>query len=163
MNWYGLANIMGRGTMWEVFKIFCLFLLIITPSLQAQNSLEEAERVRGRLNQLFYWRLADELKLSPTQEKEMASLLNEVQKNREDAFRNREQILGTLKEKGKTLSAPEAKAKMAEMDKIIKTMAEIDSREHQGLRKILGDELLAKFYVIREETIEKVRSALKRG
>ncbi|NCN40633.1 hypothetical protein GW916_05225 [bacterium] len=155
-------------------SVFCTFLTtgVVVSSVLASTlfvadaayaeDVQDKAGMKDRLNKIFYWHLADELKLSPKQEKDVIAKLNEIQSKREEALKTREEAISSLQ--GLAKDAPLSKTKPF-LDKYIKcseTLAGLDKEEYNGLKEVLGEELLARFYIIREDVTSRVRKALKK-
>ncbi len=146
-------------------RILCLlscFLFAVIPSVSVSDHPVDKAGMKERLNKIFYWHLADELKFSPQQEKSVVELLNNLQSKREHALKNREEAIESLQ--GLDKSAPLSKTKPY-LDKYMQsseTLAGLDKEEYEGLKNIIGEELLGRFYIIREDVTSRVRKALKK-
>lgn len=139
--------------------VFLQVVFLLAASVHAQS--ETKPDIKDRLNRIFYWQIADELKLSPQVEKQLSTLVEELQKKRHVALEKRQKCLDDLK-------ALEAKKTGASVDALLKSYREalmelssIDAEEFDRLKSLLGSESLAKFYLVRESVAEKVREALK--
>ncbi len=61
----------------------------------------------------------------------------------------------------KNISSQNADPILKRYQVTLSKLAKLDSDEHERLRKLLGAESLAKFYLVRESVAEKVRAALR--
>ncbi len=141
----------------KIFLVFVVFFFLGT--FQAQASTE----VQSRLNQIFYWHLADELKISPEQEKEMVLILEDVQKRRSLALSERELSLVNLRKLEKMGNSKAASPVLNEYIRSVEKLSLLDREEYERLRKLLGDEALTKFLIVRDEVTERVRNSLKKS
>jgi hypothetical protein len=116
---------------------------------------------RERLNKLFYWQVADELKLSTLDEKKMVALIEDIQKLREDALKKRDSALEDLRKIEKKLTVKEVEPRLANYQEAVEALARLDVEEFSKLREILGVENLARYYLVREKLAKRVREAIK--
>jgi hypothetical protein len=131
--------------------------LCSTPSL-ASNEPE----LRERLNKIFYWQMADELRLTPQVEKEMIQTLEDLQGRREKALERRSLALAELKGLGQKKDAKVRREQsLVALSESLKELGRLDAEEFERLSKALGSEALARFYVVREELATRVRDAIR--
>ncbi len=132
-------------------------------SPQAANSSQHSEsKVRERLNQIFYWQISDELKLSTKQEKELIAIVEDIQNQRAQFMATRDQTIESLRKLGRAPSNKEAEKALKAYNKAVESLAGLDAQESKRLSKVLNTELLVRFYVIREDVIAKVKEALEK-
>jgi hypothetical protein len=135
------------------------FLAFFAWSAQAAPS---EQQLRERLNQIFYWRLADELKLTPKEEKDLIQVIEDTQKKREIALAERDSALKTMHElkEGDVKNRDES---LSRYEKSLQKLSESDIDEHKKLRNLLGAGRLARYYVIRDTVLAEIKkSALKK-
>ncbi|MBS1982555.1 MAG: hypothetical protein JST16_00170 [Bdellovibrionales bacterium] len=125
------------------------------------GGLARAEDVRERLNKIFYWHLSDELKLSPQQEKEMTAVIEGLQQRRQAAFEMRDKTLESLRKQVKEPKPGETDKLLERYKATFQQLSALDVEEHDKLKALLGSETLARYYVVREEVLARVRNALK--
>lgn len=121
-----------------------------------------AKEIRDRLNKIFYWQLSDELKLSPAQEKAVVSVLEETQQNRDDTFVAREEAMQALQKLSKTATLEQTRPHLERYSQALQALSNIEKDEYAALKAAIGEELLGRFYVIREDVTSRVRKALKK-
>jgi hypothetical protein len=140
------------------FKALILFFAIACFGVRAED---KAGQLRERLNKIFYWHLADELKLSAPQEKSMVGIIEDIQAKREKAMQERSQTLEALKKLGKNAGLKQTEPLLNAYQRSLDTLAGLDREEGQRLRTLIGPELLARFYIVRDEVTTRVREALQ--
>ena len=121
----------------------------------------QAENVRERLNKIFYWQLADDLKLSPQQEKAMIVIIEDIQKRRTETIAARDSALDALKKNSAAKTPASSEKELARYRDSLSRLAGLDIEEYDRLQKLLGAETLARFYVVREDLLSRVRDSLK--
>lgn len=120
-----------------------------------------AENVRERLNKIFYWNLSDDLNLTPQQEKSMVVIIEDIQKRRQASLAARDESLEALKKIKKGSGAPAAEKELTRYREAVAKLAGLDAEEYDRLKALFGAETLARYYVVREEVLGRVRDALK--
>lgn len=129
---------------------------------QAAPDIKKQQEVKDRLNKIFYWHLSDELKLSAEQEKNLVDVLNRIQSTREKALAERSTALGALRSLEKDAPLTKTKPHLDEFTRASKVLAELEQQEYNELKGVIGEELLGRFYIIREDVTSRVRQALKK-
>ena len=122
---------------------------------QEAHATTSSEQVKKRLNQILYWQLADELKLSPKIEKSMVVVIEDIQKKREEALLMRSSALAEIK------TNPASKESLKKLHKALGQMATLDLEEYESLEKVLGTETLGRFYMVREKVAEKISHSIR--
>lgn len=146
------------GRRWPVAAaaLFLMFSLFAVRFSQAQNS-----DIKDRLNRIFYWQIADELKLSQKAERELTVIIDDIQKSRNEALAERQKCLDELKAIEKKISAVTAEPILNRYQNALTKLAKLDASEHERLKALLGAESLAKFYLVRESVALRVHEALR--
>jgi len=147
--------------LWLGFKKTILFVLLVIPAALSLADHHESALIRDRLNRIFYWQIADELKLAPKAEKDLQIIIDDIQKLRNLALEERQKCLDELKNLEKNISSQNAEPILVRYQSALIKLAKLDTDEHERLKKLLGSESLAKFYLVRESVAEKVRAALR--
>jgi hypothetical protein len=129
-------------------------ILVLGSSSHAQKSPNE---VRDRLNKIFYWQMADELKLSQEIEKSMTDFLESFQQKREEALLQRAEALKLLQK-----SPADANALLA-YRKSLDQISKLDLDEYEQLNRLLGAEKLGRFLVVREEILQRLNAAFRQA
>jgi predicted metal-binding transcription factor (methanogenesis marker protein 9) len=138
------------------------FSLILAASPSASAVDMSPKDLKDRLNKIFYWHLSDELKLSQQQEKEAVAVLESLQLKREEALQMREEALAELRKLSKDAGLDKTRPHLQKYLLSLETLAGLDREEYNSLKKALGEELLGRFYIIREDVTTRVRKALRK-
>jgi len=145
-----------------LFKtIFIASFVVQFFSQDAFSQATDSKQIRERLTQIFYWQIADELKLSTVAEKKMVQVIEDISKKREKALAEREAAIVDLKKFEKKTNAPEVKAVLSRYQKALIDLSGLDTEEYNKLIEILGVENLAKFYLVRDSVTTRIRDAVK--
>jgi hypothetical protein len=134
---------------------------VVVPVSQAQEAVGEARQLRERLNKIFYWHLADELELTPQQEKALMNVLEEVQAKRERLLTERDLSLSSLRGLGKKATQAAAEPHLLKFRSVLESLTALEGEEYDRIKAILGVELLGRFYIIRDDVTSRIRDALR--
>lgn len=110
-----------------------------------------------RLEELFVWKLSDELKLSPTDEKKFSDLIHDLNNQKAQLH---EKVEASLK---KLEGAATEKARVAafgEYRKNLQAYQNLSIEELDRVKALLGLERLAKYVEIKSDLTSKVKSLL---
>ncbi len=158
-----LKHLLRRSKAWGRSLGFATLVLGFavgaTPCRAEEMSGKE---LRDRLNKIFYWHLSDELKLSQKQEKEVVSILESLQSKRESALKMREDALAALRKLPKEAGLEKTRPHLQKYLESLETLAGLDREEFNLLKAALGEELLGRFYIIRDDVTTRVRKALRK-
>jgi hypothetical protein len=138
-----------------------LFALALVASFCARADDMSAKEIKDRLNKIFYWHLSDELKLSTKQEQAVVAVLETIQKKREDALTMREDALAQLRKLPKDAGLDKTRPHLQKYLLSLETLAGLDGEEYNALKGAIGEELLGRFYIIRDDVTSRVRKALR--
>ena len=144
-----------------MFEKLLKILLSSAVLLGASSYAGDSKEIRERLNKIFYWQIADDLKLTPHAEKSMVTIIDEIQKRREAALNDRDHSLEDLRKYEKKMTAKVAEPILARYQAALSTLGGLDGEEHKRLLEVLGVESLAKFYLVREAVTKRIRDALR--
>ena len=124
-------------------------------------SPQELKKLKARLNRILYWQIADELDLKAEEEKKMVRVLQDVQTRREKALREREGAFQAMRRFSRVKNSDKSVQALRDHVKSFKELAQADSFEYEELKGILGEERLARFYVIRSEMGRKIKRSIQ--
>ena len=140
-----------------------IFVMVSSLGLaQSPGQATDPKQFRARLNQIFYWQIADDLKLSTQVEKSMVAIIEDIGMRREKALSAREDALASLKA-APNASKTELEKQLNIFQKASEDLAQLEVEEHKKLKATLGPENLAKFYLVRESVTNKIKEAIHRA
>lgn len=142
-------------------RLTCFLFLIFLSDAGFLRADPASEKMRERLNKIFYWQMADELGLKPGPEKDMSFVLENIQKRREAALIERDAALAGLGALTKDVDVKSATAPLERYQKALMDLSTLDEEEYRRLKIAIGIEKLARFYVVREAILDKLRGTLK--
>jgi hypothetical protein len=129
----------------SIFLISCLSI-----SLWAAES-------RNRVEELFIWKISDELKLSVPEEKSFSTLVRDLNARRTAI---NDQLQNTVKKLGIPSSVKEKEKILVEHRKLLKSYSDLSVEEVDKIQKIFGVEKASQYFVLKNELTSKVKNLL---
>lgn len=111
----------------------------------------------GRLEELMLWKMSDELRLAPAEEKAFSEVVRDLNRKKAELSRKLESELSMLK------LAKTAKERSASLTRYRKTLNEtqgLSLEEFDRLKKLFGDEKLARYLDVKKDLADKVKALL---
>jgi hypothetical protein len=132
------------------FTIVCISVGFLSPSF-AQNSFEK----RNRIEELFIWKISEELQLTIQEEKSFSELLRSLNQRRVSANLS-------LAEVTKKMAVDKASAAihLVKYQNLLRDYSSVSQDEVTQLKKILGVARTAAYIVVKAELSEKLKSLL---
>lgn len=140
--------------------IFSILFFLGHPAVATNESAVENPTRKNQLEELFIWKLSDELRLTPAKEKQFADLIREI---------NQKKFLGGLKieEMTKTfIQSKESAAREKNFKNLRKAYSDYNQLsvyELDRLKKIIGLESVSTYLQVKQELSLKVKSLLMQG
>lgn len=122
-----------------------------------QASAAPEPRRAQRLEELFIWKLSDELKLSPAEEKRFSDLVREL--NTQKAERH-QKMDDDLKKFQSAIGEKDRAAAFNEYRKSLQSYQATSVDEIDRVKTLLGLERLAKYVEVKQDLASKVKSLL---
>ncbi len=134
------------------FYQFCLLVFLLGSFATA-----EAADSRNRVEELYIWKISDELKLSVPEEKSFSNLIRDLNARRTDI---NDQIQSLIKKLALPTSAKEKEKKLSEHRKLLKRYNELNLEEFDKILKMFGTEKASQYFVLKNELTSKVKNLL---
>ena len=140
------------------------FLLLFSCTKKTTPITEEAqdtEKIRERLNKIFYWQLSDELKLSSDDEKKMTKILESFRSRKEALILKRDALLMKI-EAHEAASHDEAQCELLieEYKQVLGSLAKMDIGQLEELEALLGKAKLLTFLKTHRQMSDQLRKNL---
>lgn len=133
-----------------VCMLMCLFLTVAA-------SANDVDKNRARVEELFLWKVSDALALDSKQEIEFSKIMKKL---REDKARLDGQMEDVLR---KIDAQKDEKAQISLLEEYkgyLREYSSYQSREIEQLDKLLGPQKVAKYLVLKEKLINRLKGAL---
>jgi hypothetical protein len=132
-----------------IFKLF-IFSLVVPVTVFALNS-------KNKVEELFIWKISDELKLSIPDEKKVSDLIRTLNQKKSKSSEDLQENLKRLAE-AKVLK--EKEKLLLEQKRLLRTYNDLSLEEADQIQKILGVEKAAQYFVLKNDLTNKLKSVL---
>lgn len=129
--------------------LFIFFILFLSPRAY---TVSDSETKKSYIEDIFIWRISDELKLTATEEKKFTAIHKSL--NRQKADLNKE-----IQETTQALAQP-TEAEIKKLRKHIKDYNQLSLKEFDLMRSLLGLNKFASYLQIKSELTNKVKSIM---
>ncbi|KHD89844.1 MAG: hypothetical protein OM95_01940 [Bdellovibrio sp. ArHS] len=133
-----------------LFAISVLFVHSFSFAVQA------AEK-RNQLEELLIWKMSDELKLTPVEEKKFTDLVKELNRKKSDL--NHEMQL-SIEKMQKATTTKVKEDELSKYRKNLQSYGRIGEEEFDKLKPLLGAERLVQYLVIKLDLTNRIKSML---
>jgi hypothetical protein len=116
-----------------------------------------ASETRNKVEELFIWKISDELKLSVPEEKSLAELIRTLNQRR---TRVNEDLQETLKKMSSAQSSSEREKTLAEHRKLLKSYSDLSIEEADRVQKIFGTEKASRYFVLKNDLTNRLKTML---
>lgn len=138
-------------------KLLIVKSLFIFSCLFVFSSAVGAVDARNKVEELFIWKISDELKLSVPDEKSLADLLRGLNQRRAKV---NEDLQATIKKMAEARTPKEREKILAEHKKLLKVYADLSIEEVDRIQKMLGSEKATQYFVLKNDLTNRLKSML---
>ena len=126
-----------------------LFIILLTASEFG------AAQTKNRLEDLFLWKMSDELKLAPADEKKFSDLVKELNQKKSKAT---DLIDKTIDEMAATKDSKKHQELLLQLKKELKKYQQVSMDEIDQMQKILGPSKTVQYLVAKADLTVKIKS-----
>lgn len=123
----------------------------------AGESAPATSKEGSRLEELFIWKVSEELKLPPKQEQAFADTIRDLNEKRRLA---NEGLSEAIRQLSRASSRAERRKALARHRAALRTYHDVQMEELDRLQRLLGDESLARYLVVKSDLSEKLKALL---
>jgi hypothetical protein len=116
-----------------------------------------ASETRNKVEELFIWKISDELKLSVAEEKSLAEMIRTFNQRR---ARVNEDLQETLRKMSSAQSATDREKTLAEHRKHLKSYSDLSIEEADRVQKIFGTEKASRYFVLKNDLTNRLKTML---
>jgi len=132
---------------WSFVLIYFLSLSTAVGAVESRNKVEE----------LFIWKISDELKLSVPDEKSLSDFLRGLNQRRAQV---NEDLQTSLKKMAETTNPKDRDKVLAEHRKLLKAYSDLSIEEVDRIPKMLGSEKAVQYFVLKNDLTNRLKSML---
>ena len=130
-----------------------LILLIISTSLNSFANDNATEARKTHLEDIFIWKMSDELKLSAKEEKSFTEILKKLNKEKSDLSRKIQMMADDLNDNT-------SEATLKTYKKLIQDYNNCALKEFEAVQKLLGNKKFVQYLKVKNELSNKMKSIL---
>lgn len=131
-----------------------LIALLAVPSAMADSA---APKHRTHLDELFIWKMSEELKLPPEEELKFSEIISGLNAQKRELYERLDEAVKKLAQANGTKAA---EAALTAHRKLIGEQQALQTKELDSLRSLLGAERMAKYLVAKNELTERLKAML---
>jgi len=128
------------------------FIILLTMSSSAL-----AVESRNKVEELFIWKISDELKLSVPEEKNLSEFVRMLNQRR---LQVNEELQNSLKKMSDSASIKEREKALSEHRKLLKSYSDLSIEEIDRIQKMLGTEKAAQYFVLKNDLTNRLKAML---
>jgi len=132
-----------------IFKLLVFLLLLPAVGLATAS--------KNRVEELFIWKISDELKLSIPEEKKVSDL---IRKLNEKKSKSGDDIQENLKRLAEAKALKDKEKLLAEQKRLLRSYNDLSLEEADQIQKILGVNKAAQYFVLKNELTNKLKTVL---
>lgn len=123
----------------------------------AHNVWAEVDKSKNKVEEFFIWKMSDELKLSPRDEKEFAKIVRELNSTRSKLSQD---IQVHLKDADKAATDKEKVAVLKKYRQSLLAFNDLPTQEFDRMLKLLGGSKAVSYFILKQDISEKFKSFL---
>ncbi|WP_413613149.1 hypothetical protein [Bdellovibrio sp. HCB-110] len=134
-----------------------IFVFILIASIGALPTAATAAEKRNQLEELLIWKMSDELKLTPVEEKKFTDIVQGLNKKKSELNQSLQTSIELMNK------AATAKSKDEELGRYRKTLqnyARLSEEEFDKLKPLLGAERMVQYLHIKQDLTNRIKTML---
>ena len=135
-----------------MFK-YLVLILILSFSIRSFSTNNEAEIKKTHLEDIFIWKMSDELKLTAQEERQFTDINKQLNRKKSEINRKIQSSI-------QNLSEVDSDAALKKHKKLIQEYNDISVSEFESLKKLLGTKKFISYLKLKNELNSKVKSIL---
>jgi hypothetical protein len=136
-----------------IFQIIILFATAMIPVL---GFAKESEK-RNQLEEFYIWKLSDEMKLSPAEEKKFAELVKSLNEKKSQL---NEKMQISIEKISKLTETKKRDNELVSYRKTLQEYNRISEEEFDKIKNLLGVDKTAQYLQIKQDLTKKIKSML---
>lgn len=140
-----------------VSKVLLLIAVVTIGLLQSRAAIAQTSEKRNQLEELFIWKMSDELKLSPAEEKKFTDIVKDLNKKKADLNHS---LLESVERMTKATNTKKREEELTQYKKTLQAYNRVSEEEFDKLKPILGTDKLVQYMHIKQELTTRIKSML---
>lgn len=121
------------------------------------NPAVHAAEKRNQLEELLIWKMSDELKLNPMEEKKFTEIVKSLNTKKTELNQN---LQSSVDKMSKSSSAKHKEEELNRYRKILQNYSRMAEEEFDRLKPLLGAERMAQYLVIKQDLTNRIKTML---
>jgi hypothetical protein len=138
-----------------MLKICLVVLSLLSAVGSWAAATNESEIRRNHIEDIFIWKISDELKMSVKEEKAFTEINKSLNKKKYDLNRQIQELARQLNAK-----SPQLESKLKDYRKLLAEYNQLSLAEYDSIKKLLGSQKFADYIRVKSELNAKLRSIL---
>jgi len=136
-----------------MFKLFKRSIFIVLLSINTQATPIDAETKKTHLEDIFIWKISDELKLTVLEEKKFTEINRALNKKKSELNKK-------IQQSAQELSTISVESALSKHKKLIQDYNKLSIAEFDSMKKLLGTKKFIRYLKIKHELTSKIKSIL---
>ncbi|MDG0816818.1 hypothetical protein [Bdellovibrio svalbardensis] len=141
---------------WIVLKIV-LLTTVLTVGILPQTVFAQTSEKRNQLEELFIWKMSDELKLSPVEEKKFTEIVKGLNKRKADLNHS---LLESVEKMSKAANTKKREEELTHYRKTLQSYNHVSEEEFDKLKPLLGADRFVQYVQIKQDLTNRIKSML---
>lgn len=133
--------------------IFILAGVLCGPINPAAHAVEK----RNQLEELLIWKMSDELKLNPVEEKKFTEIVKSLNTKKAELNQN---LQSSIDKMSKASSSKLKEEELARYRKVLQNYSRVAEEEFDRLKPLLGAERMTQYLVIKQDLTNRIKTML---
>lgn len=133
------------------------FIILGTSWLGLLNGPAVAAEKRNQLEELLIWKMSDELKLTPIEEKKFSNIVKEISKKKSESHQAQQ---AAVEKMSQGLSAKLKEEQLVAYRKSLVAYSRALEQEFDSLKGLLGSERMTKYLVIKQDLTNRIKNMI---
>ncbi len=142
---------------WIVFKFVSLITVLTVCFIQPQAVFAQTSEKRNQLEELFIWKMSDELKLSPVEEKKFTEIVKGLNKRKADLNHS---LLESVEKMSKAANTKKREEELTHYRKTLQSYNHVSEEEFDKLKPLLGADRFVQYVQIKQDLTNRIKSML---
>ncbi len=112
---------------------------------------------RNKVEELFIWKISDELKLTVPEEKNLSDLLRGLNQRR---VKINEDLQATLKKMSTATQSKDREKILIEHRRLLKSYSDLSIEEADRIQKMLGNDKAVQYFVLKNDLTNRLKTML---
>lgn len=139
------------------FRLILIFTVLTVCFFQPCAVFAQTSEKRNQLEELFIWKMSDELKLSPVEEKKFTEIVKDLNKRKADLNHS---LLESVEKMTKAANTKKREEELTRYRKTLQSYNHVSEEEFDKLKPLLGADRFVQYVQIKQDLTNRIKSML---